>query len=218
MKRLDEFSRDELVSLTQEEIQDLIDLECMYNGKPLMIEEPKYLEVPEVPEMDVVTYEVAGHIFTNKSDAMNVKDLIENAHSRIKLDYNNCDYSQKYVRKILDSDYEKTVSLKTGKAYSREQFSQIKVILAKIKEIKDANDEAKKSYDDIVEERKDIVSMVNDEISNAINETYEIDKAVVAFERYFKLSNEDTDIAMNFFEESVYGKYIEEVKDKLSLK
>jgi hypothetical protein len=59
MKRLSEYTNEELINLTKEEYDELIDLECMYSGAPLSIETPTYKELPSIPEPEVALYQVA---------------------------------------------------------------------------------------------------------------------------------------------------------------
>ncbi len=211
MKRLKELSREELVNLTEEEVNELIDLECMYEGKPLIVEKPKYLDIPELPEKDIAYYEVAGYVFTDKEDAIAIKEFIENSNSRVKLDYSGSNYDNKYVKKINDSDYEKPVTIKSGVAYSVEQYKKILDILNKIKEVKEINNDRKSEYDEIISQRSDVVNACYSAIGKASAELYEINLAINAFEKYLKLSGGNEEVATNFFKESTYGKLYDEV-------
>lgn len=215
MKRLLELTREELVTLSEVEIKDLIDLECMYNGKPVMVDEPDYIEVPTMPEMDVETFEVSGHVFTNTSDAIKVKELIESLESRSKLDYSSSNYDLKLVRKLSDYDYEKPITIKKGRAYSKETYALVKPTLDKIKEINASNAKLKEAYDELLECRSEVETKVYDAISNAKDDTYAINQAINAYQKYLRLSNNDSKVAMNFFKESDYAKYTDEVNESL---
>ena len=78
MKRLTEYTNEELINLTKEEYDELIDFECMYAGAPLSIETPTYKELPSIPEPEVVLYQVVGFLFEDESEAKEFLKVVNN--------------------------------------------------------------------------------------------------------------------------------------------
>jgi hypothetical protein len=186
MKRLEDHTDEELVSLSQQQIQDLIDLECAHEGIPLLPEMPKKPEIKK-PEPDLTLYEVPDACFQNQEDANRVIDLM-NSLPRMHQEY----YGKGYVK----SKELETIRMK--KEFSEEARIRTKAQTASANEAENRYEKEKKTYDDIANQRKDVIDKVTEAVNEAFYEFRKISQYKKQYTRYLQLSEGEKDIALNF--------------------
>lgn len=175
MKKLEDYTNEELVKLTDLEVDNLIDVECMRAGVSLSImPKPVLKEIPEVASPTTEIYTVDSYSFTDKSEADELAALLSATTSRVTTDYNyNVGSQYRYYKK-----YETTTSVKKSLYYSKEEYDDLSNALKTNKEIKEYNDEILKEYTDARSERRDTVDMVLAAINEARNEMRNINEAL----------------------------------------
>lgn len=186
MKRLKDYTNEELTELNQSQIETLIDLECAHEGIPLLPERPEKPETNK-PEEDLTVYYISDVKLKNKEDAQQIVNLL-NGMARMRRDWNTNGYD-------LEED---SVSFKLEKVFSSECQQKYKAQTAAAKEIEDRYKSAKKEYDDIVKQRKAIIDEVSDTISDAYAEFRKIEQYKKQYARYLELAEGEKDIALNF--------------------
>ena len=186
MKRLDDYSNEELLILKQEEIERLIDFECAHNGVPLLPDPPDK-PIVKNPDPDLELYYIEGFCLQNKEDADRVIEII-NSMSRMKDEYYNRGYvsDDDLVNFTIKKEFSKHL-----KNLSKGQRETARKIEENYKELKDA-------YDRIVQDRKEIINMVNSAITDAREEQNKIIRFKRLYARYLQLAEGEKDIAMNF--------------------
>ena len=75
MKRYTDYSKAELAKLSEEDVKQLIELECMINGVSELYIKPDLKPVEELPKPDIEVFEVAGIKFTDEDEAMDLLDV-----------------------------------------------------------------------------------------------------------------------------------------------
>ncbi|HHT97259.1 MAG TPA: hypothetical protein GXZ90_05135 [Clostridiales bacterium] len=200
MKKLEDYTNEELSVLTDLEIENLIDIECMRAGVPLSImPKPVLKEVSEIKEPTTEIYMIDNYYFTDESEANQMSALLSSVKSRVTTDYNyNAGGSSyKYYKK-----YDPAVSVKKAYCYSKEEYMDLLDILKTKRDIEDYNSDITKEYNDAISERRDTVDMVWDEIYNAKYEMKKINEALDIYKKYVELSGEDEDVAKKFFKQN----------------
>ncbi|HHX70925.1 MAG TPA: hypothetical protein GX708_23110 [Gallicola sp.] len=179
-----------------EEIEKLIDVECMRAGVPLSITpKPVLKEVPEIPQPTTEIYMVDSYSFTDKNDADELAALLSNVTSRVTTDYNyNVGSQYKYYKK-----YDTPVSVKKTLCYSKEEYNDFNSILKTRKKTEDYNHDIMNDYNELMSERRKTVDKVYEAISEAEVEVRKINNALNIYSKYVELSGGDEGIAKKFF-------------------
>lgn len=216
MKKLEDYTNEELSLLTEAEVENLIDVECMRAGVPLSITpKPVLKESIEIKSPTTEIYQVDSYYFTDKNEADQMATLLSSVESRVTTDYNynagGSDY--KYYKK-----YETSTSVKKSYCYSKEEYNDLIDILKARKDIDEYNRIALKEYDNSISERRETVNKVIDAINDAKYEMRKINEALDVFNKYVELSDGDMDIAKKFFKQnSKVSEYIDDVLKRYTL-
>jgi hypothetical protein len=215
MKGLNDYTNEELSMLTDSEIENLIDVECMKAGVPLSITpKPTLKEVPEIKDPTTEIFQVDNYYFTDSKEANQLATMLSSITSRVTLDYNYNSGSSnyKYYKK-----YETPTDIKKTKCYSREEYNDLTDILKARKDIEDYNRNITKEYEDAVSERRYIVDSVWDAISEAQYEMRKINEALDIFKKYVELSDGDEEIAKKFFSQNEkVSEYMDDILKRYS--
>jgi len=206
MKRLTDYTNEELRDLNQQQIEDLIDLECAHEGVPLLPEMPVKPEVNK-PQPDLTLYQVSGLYLKHKEDADRLIELI-NSMPRMEEKY----YKEGYF------DREEMERVQEVKVFSEDAKMRTKAQANAAKELEDQYRFAKKEYNKIAEQRKDIIDRVNDAVCNAFDEYNKEQVYKKQYARYLQLAEGEKDIALNFMKAAHphEDEYIEEILGKIS--
>lgn len=197
MKTYKDYTDDELMAMSDDELDSLIDLQCAINGVPLLPECPEPVnENLEPPDSEV--FEVAGFFFAERDSAERVMEAI-NREVKMSLDYDwNFSSDIKYLNGYSDTGANITVK----KVYSQELYDSQRAERAKIKQLKDIYTKRKIEYDDIMGRREESASEVFSAVRKARDER---DKKILAhqrYDRYVKLANGDAALANKFFSDA----------------
>lgn len=195
MKRLEDYTREELINITDEEKKLLIEIEAMCEGVEIP-DTPKYIEEQFVdrPDMEVYEIEVGDLIYTSKEEAEKVISFL-NSTSRGTLDYK---YETGYDRKYYKSN-DDLVSAKSIRVYSDEKYRQISNLLKANKNAKEVNDKLKNEYINAIKGYNNIVAEVQEAIDNAVYAKQTEERYRTAYDRYIELANGDKEVAQTFF-------------------
>uniref|UniRef100_A0A6M3IZK9 Uncharacterized protein n=1 Tax=viral metagenome TaxID=1070528 RepID=A0A6M3IZK9_9ZZZZ len=194
LKRLEDYTNEELLALSSENIDILIDLECAHAGVQLLPDKPVPVVGNEInPDIDVFEVKVESNYFANREDAAEVVDLIS-SKKRMHLGYVS---GPSYKRKIKGPDIS-PIDIRISKIFSEDLWSRIGIETEMIESKRKEYDEKKKEYDHIVESRQEISGTVFNKISAARQEKHMFDMLCNEARRYLKLSLGDKEIAMRF--------------------
>lgn len=211
MKRFTEYTDMELANMTSEELDKLIDIECMETGAPISVQIPVYLDVPEISEPTEKVYIInAGDIImTSYEEAEKVRDFIIGIKTRVESGYgSSCGYDRKFVK-----PYDGYVYIKKDTYYSKEDFSKMEELLKTVREKESQNKERRKKYTDSLEKRRKVEAFVMDAYYEACDYKNNVEEAKKIYEKYIELADGNTEIAEKFFSKSEYGDYLDEVKE-----
>ena len=192
MKRIDEMKKEEILALTEGEIASLIDLECAYEGIPLLPECPKKPELVK-HEKDLTAYEVAGYYFLNPEEAGRVLEVLQSTAAYVKDGWGE----DAGLKRVSDADFY-SPKVEAKKFYSQTKLAEITKDLEENKRVLAAYEKEKERYDRILKDR----TKVADRVTAVINEVVETEEDrqfyEAEFNRYLVLANNNKEVAMNF--------------------
>lgn len=211
LKRYTDYTTKELANVTEEELQRLIEIECMREGVSVFVVKPKYMELPELPEQDVIVYKVGDFKFTDEEEANKIIELLQGSKSLCILDYEfgfGCE--KKYVEPIKNKH-----KIEEIQAYSKQKYDDAKYAIKERIKLEEQNKSLREKY----RKEKEPYEEIKEAVMNAYHEAlYEEDKYEAAksvYQKYLSLSNGDSDTATNFFEQTSYSEYLERIKEEL---
>lgn len=197
MKYFREYEPDELLALTTEEVERLVDLECAHRGVALIPASPAPpTEVQAGP--DVTVYNAGGAMFKDEADALKVCDLL-NSLPKLETYYLGTGYSYSGPQGVRLGDRETAESPTQSTYWTEAHHDKHRVSIAAYKEAKATYDKDRKAYESALTER----TAVAEEIA-AVRHTAqdELDTAALVrreFERYLDLADQSRDVALKFY-------------------
>lgn len=198
-KKVGELEHEEIVKLTEEQVDDLVDLECAEQGVTLTEkpEKPNALKVDSEPDLSV--YEIAGLALTEPGPAAEIAALVKKHRECLvdsSYDY-SCGYSHKHA-----GDFTDKIEVTPGHILSWQKYQEIKGDLQVAEETKGDFDKElsawTKAYDKRTKIRKDILMTVHKH--KEAEDDYQ--RYMQVMKRYMELSNGDNTVARKFFEEA----------------
>lgn len=191
MKRYYELTKEELIKLTSEQIQDLIDLEIAYEGiTPIIC--PAEISLTEVDiNKSIRVFQIGGIYFRNREDAEKVANM-----KRVIIDWNyNTGSNYKFAK---DEDKEFS-SVTEEYFYSESEINRVKVAIENNKALKEDYDAKKLEYDKYITNTSEIRSKVRDAVNEARQWFEDIEYAKMNYQKYLRLADGDVKIAKRFF-------------------
>lgn len=200
MRRYTDLTKKELVGLSKEDTDRLIDIEIAYAGI-----EPVYAPTePNLKDVKLLkshtAFEVFGILFANQEDAITVSQMLT---FREDYDYYGSGYDYKYLSRNDDN------GVKTRYFYEKNDVAAVKEILQENRLLQEKYNEEEKAYKAFVKSTSEIRNGVLDAITAAHNFFQRVTAMKLQYRKYLNLSEGDEKIAMNFFN-SAYGELTEE--------
>lgn len=201
MKRYYEYSNEELSKMTDDEVNQLIELECMFRGIDFVEFPPELKKIEEIPDPYIKVYEFRGIYFLDLDEAYDYVEFISNFKSITEIDF---DYTLGSKYKFT-KNAKKTFHIEQINCYSHEIIKDLKEKIHSNKE----NEEYNKSLLEVYNEKRrayfEVVDIVNTAIIEAIKQENVFLHAKDIFEKYLYLANGDIEIAKNFFKKTDYS-------------
>lgn len=213
LKRYTDYTTKELANVTEEELQRLIEIECMREGVSVFAVEPKLMLLPEIPETDAVVYEIGSFSFTDEEEAKKLLELLKNFKSHCELDY---EYGYSYRKKYI-----KPSKCKYGideiQAYSKPRYDEVKYAIKEREKLEEHNASMREKYKKEKEPYEEIKATVMDAYREALREEEKFITANSIYQKYLSLSNGDVTTADNFFNQTSYSEYLERIKENANI-
>ena len=214
IKRLEDYTDAELVNLTEEQVLDLIDLECGYEGIQLLPTLPEHPKKENLNK-DFEVWEVPAMTFANNADAIAVV-AASAGKSHVIEHYVPGPGYQKYGR--INTDH--SVGITSKRIFSHNHYKEIETRLKQYESTKQDYDRAKEEYDKISKTRSSIIDSINEAISEARTTAQRLSRLEQASLRYLTLAHGDKEIAKRFMLDaySANADAIEEHFDQWTIK
>lgn len=199
MKAITEMSEQEILSLTDEQLETLVKIRMAQEGIKILSRpnEPEYLPVPQ-PE--ITAYKVNGFddYFLNSEDAQKASEFILSMKAAVR----DLSYGQHYELKFLIERNESLGNIQPAKFYSKESAKQVEDSFT-------TNQKMKKEYDSELSDYKsnyDSAQYIRDEIYGKHEEVHakhrNMERMKSKFLEYLPLAENDSSIAMNFLKKA----------------
>lgn len=195
MKRLEDYTRDELLALTEETLADIVDLECAIAGVPPLPAEP-VAPVRPANISDVEIFECCGLPFLSEDDAVQVMRLV--AGMRIADVRYEWQLSTNYVKGSTLA----APSIECKRLASAARYAELEPALRTHKVASDAYDAARKAWQEIASRRAEVRDAVLERISAARGESQDRERLQQHFARYLELADGDRSVAVRFLRDT----------------
>lgn len=205
MKRINEMTEQEIIALSDEDVQKMIKLRMMEEGIKLL-DKPKVPELFEIEPTDIQYFSIPlleGFAFTNLEEATKVAETLKNAKSLRKVDYdwNKLGSEYKYLKKSErykfngNSDFD----ILPGWAYSNELYAKISSFAAQNKVMKEQAEKDLKEYEKQLSESAELIQEITGRVREVRNKYDRLETLSRKFATdYYPLSDNDEDMAMKF--------------------
>ena len=197
MKGITEMTEQEILALTEEDVQKMIKLRMMEEGIKIM-DKPKIPELFEIEPADIQYFSIPlldGFAFTDINEATKVAEILKSAKSLRKVDYdwNKLGSDYKFLKKSErykfngNSDFD----IISGWAYSDELYAKISNFAAQNKVMKE---QAAK-----MQEASGIISEISGWVKEVKVKYERLNRLTYKFATdYYPLSDHNEDMAMKF--------------------
>lgn len=186
MKSYWDYKEKERAKLSEQEVQELLDIELMIKGVK-KISAPVLKDIEEVSVATETWFEVDGIFFQNAEAAQ--KFLALNP-KKSTYDY-ACGYDYHYAAPI-----EQTIEQK--QLYSQQHLLNLATILKKNKEAKQENEKLLSEYDKAIKEQNKVLDFVWQDYWRCKARASELQQIVETNAVYLKMTNGDKNMALEF--------------------
>ena len=195
----------EILALTEEDVQKMIKLRMMEEGIKIM-DKPKIPELFEIEPADIQYFSIPlldGFAFTDINEATKVAEILKSAKSLRKVDYdwNKLGSDYKFLKKSErykfngNSDFD----IISGWAYSDELYAKISNFAAQNKVMKEQAAKDQKEYDEKMQEASGIISEISGWVKEVKVKYERLNRLTYKFATdYYPLSDHNEDMAMKF--------------------
>ena len=196
-KRFNELSEQEVLSLTDAEIDNLINLECAEQGVKLMRgknapSEPLYYEMPKA---DIRVFELLGLVFKSRDECEKVYQ------SLLECTLTGWNFSDGSFSRVETGNI-KNFSINDQHIYSAESYDEIKQLVKKNTILKNEYQESLEKYNKDMGEYLPIEEGIIEKIERVRRKYEEFKKLHSEFNNYMKLASGDFELAQSFFEKA----------------
>lgn len=202
MKTIDDYTTEELLKLTDEQIDKLYRLRLAENGIkiPNLPEKPNYEEEPQ-PDKTVYTVNGIDVYFEKKEVADKFADMmIKNMDDLCKLEYTySVSPDAKYTEELKeDYGFRNGISISPKGVYSKALYNEIKDVLTRNKEKRDEYRNLKSEYDNQNSKASKHREYIMNKIKEAKKKEFEKSEMLRTFNEYLDLADGNSEIAWNF--------------------
>lgn len=205
MKKINEMTEQEILALSEQDIQNMIKFRMMEEGIKV-IDKPKKPELFEIEPADQKVYIIPvldGYAFTDFAEAQKVADALREAKSFRKIDYdwNKLGSNYKYLEKKDRYTYnnEGDFSISEISVYSSKLYANIVDFAAQNKAMQEQVEKDIAEYDNAYAAASDITLEIRSRISEVREKHERLERLMHSFANdYYPLSGNNEEMAMKF--------------------
>ncbi len=213
MKHIDELTEQEILALTEDDIQELINVRIAEEGiKFISYPNSPILSVIPKPSISVYSCNLFGDdlVFTDLEELQKVLQLLESCKSKCSIDsdYNLPEENRYRISSKLktrysifsDSSWDR---INTIKVYTNDEYLKIRDIAKDNAKLQDTYKSDLKEYNNTIEISKDIKSEIYDIVNKVVNkyDTYNMYINLLV-NTYLPIAKGDLEIAINFLDKA----------------
>ena len=195
MNRVWDYTDDELLSLDDEQLATLINLECAHRGLPLLGKKPTAPEpLTAKPDLQCYTVEARTMHFTDKEAALRVAEFLNQQPRKETVSCIRGKWGPPYTLKLDETP----VAVGSTTHWTQEHYEEHAKELKEYTTLKSAFDTEDKQYQEDEKKRQDVIEEVRERLSRIREER--ADQAAIRsrFAEYVELAGGDRQIALNF--------------------
>lgn len=205
MKKINEMTEQEILALSEQDVQNMIKFRMMEEGIKV-IDKPKKPELFEIEPADQKVYIIPvldGYAFTDFAEAQKVADALREAKSFRKVDYdwNKLGSNFKYLEKKDRYTYnnEGDFSISEISVYSSKLYANIVDFAAQNKAMQKQVEKDMAEYDNAYAAASDITLEIRSRISEVREKHERLERLMHSFANdYYPLSGNNEEMAMKF--------------------
>lgn len=205
MKKINEMTEQEILALSEQDVQNMIKFRMMEEGIKV-IDKPKKPELFEIEPADQKVYVIPvldGYAFTDFAEAQKVADALREAKSFRKVDYdwNKLGSNFKYLEKKDRYTYnnEGDFSISEISVYSSKLYANIVDFAAQNKAMQKQVEKDMAEYDNAYAAASDITLEIRNRISEVREKHERLERLMHSFANdYYPLSGNNEQMAMKF--------------------
>lgn len=205
MKKINEMTEQEILALSEQDVQNMIKFRMMEEGIKV-IDKPKKPELFEIEPADQKVYVfpvLDGYAFTDFAEAQKVADALREAKSFRKVDYdwNKLGSNFKYLEKKDRYTYnnEGDFSISEISVYSSKLYANIVDFAAQNKAMQKQVEKDMAEYDNAYAAASDITLEIRNRISEVREKQERLGRLTHSFANdYYPLSGNNEEMAMKF--------------------
>lgn len=194
MTRIYDMTEEEILALTDEHINKLIDYECALEGAPMLPPDPGPKPTMDIPKPDIQAYGVMGFYVLDPEHAGRILTAL-NSGTLYNEEYGRG--STKYLSPISNGSYH-APKIDAKMFHSVELWDSIKGEQTAFAEQEKEWEIRKKIYDKAAEERSQHTEAVWEHVGNLRSHAWQREQLRNEFKRYLDLAEDNNKIALAF--------------------
>ncbi len=203
MRKLEEMDHEEILALSEDQIERMIDYRCAESGIKLLLR-PVEPEDPKI-EGDVIVYSIANINSEDLDFIQKILTLITKNKDKIvetDYDYNGPGSDYSYVKPVDWYTRSNYFEINKKIVFSSHKFDQLKSELTAYHHAKSSYKSAKEEFSKADNERSEIAKSVHREINAHRALSEQLKAAKENYDRYLDLSDNDTAMAGKFWNDA----------------
>lgn len=209
MKKINEMTEQEILALSEQDIQNMIKFRMMEEGIKI-IDKPKKPELFEIEPADKKVYIIPilnDYAFTDFAEAQKVSEALQNAKSfkKIEYDWNKLGSDYRYLEKKdrYSYSYPNDFGVNEIYVYSNELYANIVDFAAQNKVMTKQVEADMKAYNDAYAAASEITLEIRDKVSEVREKVARLERLTQKFaDDYYPLSDNNEDMAIKFMEKA----------------
>ena len=205
MKNINEMTEQEILALSEKDIQNMIKFRMMEEGIKI-IDKPKKPELYEIEPADQKAYTIPilnGYAFMDFAEAQKVSEALKNVKSfrKVEYDWNKLGSDYKYLNKKdrYTYGYPEDFGVNENYVYSNELYANIVDFAAQNKAMMQQVEEDEKAYNDAYAAASDITLEIRNKITEVREKAERVKRLTLKFANdYYPLSDNNEDVAIKF--------------------
>lgn len=209
MKKINEMTEQEILALSEQDIQNMIKFRMMEEGIKI-IDKPKKPELFEIEPADKKVYTIPilyGYAFTDFAEAQKVSEALQNAKSFSKVvsDWSKLGSDYQYLEKKdrYTYQYPNDFGVNEVYVYSNELYANIVDYATQNKVMTKQVEADMKAYDDAYAAASEITLEIRDRVSEVREKAARLERLTQKFaDDYYPLSDNNEGMAIKFMEKA----------------
>lgn len=193
MRQFDELTDEEILDLTDEQIERYVDLACAQEGVPFLPPEPKKPEETAI-EPDRSIYKVLGIEFGNKEDAQRVADLLLDCEVLATEYLPGASYKHRGASRKDATE----ITVDAARVFTAERWDSVRQEAQAYEAAKRQYDADMKEFKEASNRRSEASEWIYDRLQEARSKGYRRDNLRRDYERYLQLADGDERTAARF--------------------